>query len=254
MTEHEKHEKPKEHVKHVAKHLEHTKDIAKHAVHHDSDDETFTVKKTTLWQGISGVLVLLLAISIFTGGFGFGGDSGKDNNAVVEIGDSPVKGDDDAPVTIIEFSDFQCTFCSVFYSQTLPQIEEEYVNTGKVKFVYKHFPLDNIHPQATPAALASECAQEQGKFWEFHNTIFENQQSLSDASYKQWAVDLSLDTEKFNDCYDTQKYLSDVRDDLQKGSAAGIRGTPGFLLNGQLISGAKPFAVFEQAIEAELAG
>ncbi|MAG16108.1 disulfide bond formation protein DsbA, partial [Candidatus Woesearchaeota archaeon] len=137
---------------------------------------------------------------------------------------------------------------------TLPQIEEEYVNTGKVKFVYKHFPLDNIHPQATPAALASECAQEQGKFWEFHNTIFENQQSLSDASYKQWAVDLSLDTEKFNDCYDTQKYLSDVRDDLQKGSAAGIRGTPGFLLNGQLISGAKPFAVFEQAIEAELAG
>jgi protein-disulfide isomerase len=240
---------------------------------HVKKDETFTIKKTALWQGTTAVLGFLLIFSIFTGGFGYGDttkelDAGQaaptaaapaagqaaPNLAEVDIGDSPVKGDDDAPVTIIEFSDFQCPFCSRFYTQTLPQLENEYINTGKVKFVYMHFPLDNIHPEATPAALATECARDQGKFWEFHDLVFENQQSIGDASYKQWASQLSLDTTKFNDCYDSKKFETDVRDDLAKGSAAGIRGTPGFLLNGQLISGAQPFAVFQQAIEAELAG
>ena len=243
----------------------------------EKKDETFTIKKTSLWQGTTAFLGVLLVISIFTGGFGFGSDESSSEGKVavqqraaapsaptqptptaraeVEVGDAPVKGDEDAPVTIIEFSDFQCPFCSRFYSQTLPQIEEEYVKTGKVKFAYKHFPLDSIHPQATPAALASECAREQDKFWEYHDIIFDNgAQALSDSNYKKWAFDLNLDTEQFNDCYDSQKYLSNVRSDLTEGSSAGIRGTPGFLLNGQLISGAQPFAVFQQAIDAELAG
>ena len=157
-------------------------------------------------------------------------------------------------VELIEYSDFQCPFCARFFTDTLPQIKANYIETGKVKFVYKHFPLDSIHPQATPAALAAECAKEQGKFWEYHNALFANQALLGDSNYKKWASDLGLDTEQFNDCYDTQKYLTQVRNDLQEGSSAGIRGTPGFLVNGQIISGAQPFVAFQQAIEAALAG
>ncbi|MBS3132826.1 DsbA family protein [Candidatus Woesearchaeota archaeon] len=237
------------------------------------DEESFKIKKVTLWQAISGVLGVLLIISIYTGGFWFGSEGSAANappaaaapsapsgeqaapaGAEVEVGDAPTMGREDAPVTLIEFSDFQCPFCGRHFSQTHPQIKQYYIDTGKVRFVYKHFPLDSIHPQATPAALASECAKEQGKFWEYHDIIFQNQQSLGDASYKQWAAQLSLDTAQFNDCYDSQKYLSDVRSDLQEGSAAGVRGTPGFFLNGQPISGAQPFSVFQQAIEAELSG
>lgn len=234
-------------------------------------DESFTVKKVTLWQGISGVLLVLLAVSLFTDVFDFGSDSGNagvkvvpsapsgDGNDApaarvqVDVGDAPSRGSKDAPVTLIEFSDFQCPFCGRFFSDTAPQIEEQYVKAGKVRFVYKHFPLESIHPQATPAALASECAKEQGKFWEYHDLIFKNQQSMGDESYKSWANQLSLDMDKFNGCYSSQKYLSVVRSDLQQGSSAGVRGTPGFFLNGQLISGAQPFAVFQQAIDAELA-
>ena len=247
-------------------------DEVKH-VAHKKEDEEFKIKKVTLWQGISGVLALLLLVSVYTGGFGFGDGSGSGAVVVrqptaapagegeaapsapvqIELGDSPSRGDKDAPVTLVEYSDFQCPFCSRHFSQTQPQIEEQYVKTGKVRFVYKHFPLDSIHPQATPAALASECAREQGKFWEYHDLIFQNQQSLGDASYKQWAAQLRLDTAEFNDCYDSKKYQDRVTADLQQGSSAGIRGTPGFFLNGQLISGAQPFAVFQQMIDAELA-
>ena len=236
-------------------------------------DESFTVKKVALWQGISGVLLVLLAVSVFTDVFDFGKEDDSDNVGVkvvpsapsgagdavpaarvqVDVGGAPSKGGKDAPVTLIEFSDFQCPFCGRFFSDTAPQIEEQYVKAGKVWFVYKHFPLDSIHSQATPAALASECAKEQGKFWEYHDLIFKNQQSLGDESYKAWAKQLSLDVDKFNSCYSSQKYLSVIKGDVQQGSSAGIRGTPGFFLNGQLISGAQPFAVFQQAIDAELA-
>lgn len=163
------------------------------------------------------------------------------------------KGNENAPVTIIEFSDYQCPFCGRFYSDTLPSIEETYIKTGKVKFYYKDFPLDSIHPHATPAALAARCAGEQGKFWEMHNLIFENQTSLSNSIYAQWAAQLQLDAVKFNDCFTSQKYLSAVRKDLLEGQQAGVRGTPAFLVNGELLSGAQPFPVFQQAIEKALA-
>ena len=169
----------------------------------------------------------------------------------VDIGDSPFLGDEDAPVTIIEFSDFECPFCARWYIDTKSQIDEQYIKMGKVKLVYMHYPL-SFHPQAEPAALASECAYEQGKFWEFHDLIFENQRVISDANYKKWAADLGLDQAQFDDCYDSKKYQADVQDDFNKGQRAGVRGTPGFFVNGRLVSGAQPFSVFQQAIEAEL--
>ena len=180
------------------------------------------------------------------------GSTGTVVRANVNAGDSPSKGSDDAEVVMIEYSDFQCPFCKRFFDQTLSQIESKYVDTGKVKFVYKHFPLDNIHPQAEPAALASECANEQDKFWEYHDLIFNNQDKLRPSIYSVWASQLGLDVNKFNDCFNSEKYLNKVQSDFNEGSANGVTGTPGFLINGRLVSGAQPFSVFEQIIEEEL--
>jgi protein-disulfide isomerase len=162
------------------------------------------------------------------------------------------KGDENAPVTLYEFSDFQCPFCARFFQDALPQIEENYIRTGKVKLVYKDYPLDNIHPQATPAAIAARCAGDQGKFWEMHDLIFTNQQSLSDGNYNVWASQLGLNADTFSQCLNSRQHLSAVRKDLLEGQQAGVRGTPGFVLNGQVISGAQPYQVFAQAIDAAL--
>ena len=176
----------------------------------------------------------------------------------VSTDDDPVQGDANAKVTIIEFSDFQCPFCERFYTQSLKQIEDNYVKTGKVKFVYRDFPLDSIHPNAVPAALAAGCANEQGKFWEYHNKLFENQGSLGDASYKQWAADLGLNTAQFNKCYDDKKYLTEVQKDFQDGATGGVSGTPSFFIGSdakgyQLVVGAQPYSTIKQVIDAELA-
>lgn len=157
--------------------------------------------------------------------------------------DDPAKGDPNAPITIVEFSDFECPFCGRFYSSTLPQIQT-LIDEGKVRFVYRDFPL-SFHPQAQPAAEAGECANEQGKFWEFHNLIFENQQSLNDASYKQWAADLGLNTAQFNSCVDSSKYRTEVLEDFAAGQAAGVSGTPTFFINGEKLVGAQPYSAFE---------
>jgi len=169
----------------------------------------------------------------------------------VDIESSPAEGSKDAKVTIVEYLDFQCPFCKRFFDQTLIQIRSKYVDTGKVKIVYKHFPL-SFHPEAEPAALASECANEQGKFLEYHDLIFENQAQLSSSIYSTLAQQLKLDMNKFNDCFASKKYLNKVQDDYIEGQSKGISGTPGFLINGRLVSGAQPFSVFEQIIEEEL--
>jgi len=169
----------------------------------------------------------------------------------INIDDDPIKGNKDAPVTIIEFSDFQCPYCSKFYMQILPQLEENYIKTGKVRFIYKDFPL-SFHPLAQKTAEAAECADEQGKFWEYHNKIFSDQQYLSMQNLKQWAYDLNLDTNKFNNCLDSGQMFSEVQKDLKDGEAHGVSGTPAFFVNNRFISGAQPFTVFKQIIDAEL--
>jgi protein-disulfide isomerase len=165
--------------------------------------------------------------------------------------DDPVKGDPDAPVTIIEWSDFECPFCSRFYSQTSGLIEENYIDTGKVKLVFRDFPL-GFHQNAQKAAEAAECADDQGKFWEMHDKIFENQQVISTENFKKWASEFGINTDEFNECLDSGKYEAEVQKDMTDGSAAGIRGTPGFIINGQLVSGAQPYANFEAIIDAAL--
>jgi len=215
----------------------------------------------------TGVLVVLLVISISTGGFGNSSTeavadantapTAQGNEGIIEVSaqkytdDDPFLGDKNAPLTIVEFSDFQCPYCGRFHEDAFQQIKEQYIDTGKVKFVYRDFPL-SFHPMAMPSALASECADEQGMFWEYHNMIFTNQASLSESLLKQFAVDLGLNTGQFNECFDSQKYASEIQNDLKDASASGGRGTPYFLVGNVPVSGAQPFANFQQVIETQL--
>ena len=167
-------------------------------------------------------------------------------------GDDPMKGDKDAPVTIVEFSDFQCPYCGKFFTDTLPLIQKNYIDTGKAKLVFQDYPL-SFHQFAHKAAEAAECADEQGAFWKYHDKIFQNQQSLNLDNLKVWASDLGLNTKKFNTCLDSGAMVSEVQGDMAEGTNLGVSGTPAFLVNGQLITGAQPFEAFKQIIDAELA-
>ncbi len=163
-----------------------------------------------------------------------------------------VKGAPNAPVVIEEFSDFECPACGYFYANSLKQVEDAYVSTGKAKIIYRQFPLP-MHKDSEKAAEAALCAAEQGKFWEMHNWMFENQDSLSVASLKSHAPSLGLDSIAFNQCLDSGKMRTIVENDITEGKARGISATPSFFINGQKLVGAQPFEVFQQAIDAELA-
>jgi protein-disulfide isomerase len=166
-----------------------------------------------------------------------------------------VLGNADAPVTIVEFSDFQCPFCQRFYNDAEKQIITNYVNTGKAKLAFRHFPLP-FHQNAQKAGEAAECAAKQGKFWEMHDVMFQKGSGdgtgLDVASLKQYAADLKLDTAKFNSCLDSGETASIVQQDTAAGSAAGVSGTPTVFVNGKAVVGAQPYANFQQAIDAEL--
>jgi len=160
--------------------------------------------------------------------------------------DDHIRGDFNAPITLVEFSDFECPFCARHFP-TLNEILREY--QGKVRLVYKHFPLP-FHPNAQKAAEASECAAEQGKFWEYHDKLFENfSEGYSLEKFKQWAKDLGLDSDRFDNCLNSGKYSQKVQKDIQEGNQKGVEGTPATFVNGQLISGALPYEVFKQIID-----
>ena len=170
----------------------------------------------------------------------------------VEVAVDPkrVKGDLHAPVTIVEFSDFQCPFCSKV-EPALKEILKKY--DGRVKLAYRDFPLLEIHPRAEKAAEAARCAAEQGKFWEFHDTLFANPSKLSDAELISDAHSLDLDERSFESCLTSGKFKTKVEADLRDGNSVGIAGTPGFFVNGVFLSGAQPQAEFEKIIDAALA-
>ena len=182
------------------------------------------------------------------------------------LDDDPVKGNPDATVTIVEFSDYQCPFCQRFHQTTLPLLLENYVDTGKVKFVYRDFPIQSLHPNgALPAAVASECADEQGMFWEYHDKLFQTQKKWERLAtedigneLKIFAVELGLNTNQFNECFNSGKYLEEVNNDLQDGTSYGITGTPGFFIGNEeigyiKISGAQPYSVFQNVLDQMLA-
>jgi len=167
----------------------------------------------------------------------------------VEAGDSPRHGDPSAPVEIIEFSDFQCPYC-IRGAETLTSVKQKYGDD--VTIVYRHFPL-SFHDRAQRAAEASECANDQGKFWEYHDALFANQREMEDTHLSQYATDVGLDLAAFDECLSSGKHVATVETDMKEGSAAGMTGTPGFFINGRFIGGAQPLEVFVEIIDSELA-
>lgn len=182
----------------------------------------------------------------------------------ISADDDPIIGDPNAQITIIEFSDFQCPFCARFHIQTLPSILEEYVDQGKVKLVFRDFPIQNIHPNALPASAAAECANEQGKFKEMHDRLFENQKEWSGQEtvnaislFSQYASEMELEQEIFDSCLTSGKYIEEIRNDLNDGRAYGVSGTPGFFIGSEQggyveLKGAQPFESFKKIIDAQL--
>jgi len=183
--------------------------------------------------------------------------------AVVEgldAGKLPPLGNLDAKVTMIEFSDFQCPFCKKYFDEAYKDVYEKYVKTGKVKFAYRHFPLTSIHPNAQKAAEAAECANEQGKFWEFHDTLFKNQDTWApkpaadaETDWVTYAGELGMNTSQFQSCVDTEKYKKNVDDDAAVAtSQAQVEATPTFFINGTRLVGAVPFAEIQKIVDEEL--
>lgn len=243
-----------------------------------SEEKTITLKKDTLWKAAAGIFAVLFVVALFTGGFGGSGnavndagnnggsarDAGANNvgpiNAKSLIEDNdPVLGDTDAEISIVEFSDFECPFCARAYTGAVTQLKQSsYFQNGQVNLIYKQFPLNSIHSRAQKAAEASLCAQEQGDFWEYHDTLFENQGALDINSLKSYAQQLGLDTSKFNSCLDSGRKASEVSKEVQQATSSGGRGTPYFVVvntrtgSSVPVSGAVPFAQFESAINSLL--
>lgn len=241
-------------------------------VSQSSSSDTITIKKDTLWKYSTFILAAILIVGAFV--FFMDKDNGNtaptgnvvnnpgqqlpEQNARVEVDadDDAVIGDKNAPVEIIEFSDYECPFCQRHYQQTYGQIKKDYIDTGKVKYALRDFPL-SFHQQAQKAAEAAECAGELGgdeAYFKMHDKLFGEGVAKGVEGFKAYAKAIGLDTKKFNDCLDSGKMSSEVAKDISDGGAAGVQGTPAFFINGKLLSGAQPFSAFKQAIDAELSG
>jgi protein-disulfide isomerase len=171
---------------------------------------------------------------------------------LARLGKGPTLGTPKAPVSIVEFSDFQCSFCKKFWADTLPQLEETYIQKGQAQFTYRHFAI--LGRFSEQAAQAAECSAEQGKFWEYHDMLFKNQGrgALTDSNLKRFAQELKLNSRTFGQCLDSGKYRKKVEGETAVGASLGLRGTPSFFVNGRLLVGAQPFAAFRLVIEEEL--
>ncbi len=282
---------PQSNVSEVSNVLEQS-DVSEQS-HQTNDDAKVTINKSTFNNLLIGIVVAI-AITAFFGGYFVGTfdntESGISNEEIKEIltaiqkapapqpiqqpaqpnapqifqislDDDPFKGDPNAPVIVVEFSDFQCPFCSRFYQQTLPLIQENYIDTGKIKFVYRDLPLDSLHPNARLTHIAAECADEQEKFWEYHDVLFDKQsqwQRLSSTdlpiTLTQYAADLGIQTESFETCLESEEMANEVKKDVSDAKRYGSTGTPTFFVGTEedgfiKLVGAQPYAAFQAAIE-----
>lgn len=256
-----------------------------------NDQRTISVKKPSFNRLLIGIIILVGVAAFFAGSYTSNLNSNQistedldkamaklelkllqnklpTNQAVepvkISIDDDPIIGNIDAPITIIEFSDFQCPFCARFHTQTLPLLLEEYIEQGKVKLVFRDFPIESIHPNALPASIAAECANDQNKFREMHDVLFEKQNSwnrlqTNDALslFSQYASEMQLDQELFDSCLTNGKHIPEIQNDLNDGRDYGVSGTPGFFIgNDQIgfveLKGAQPFESFKKVIDAQL--
>lgn len=201
-----------------------------------------------------------------TGGAAAGAAAGQppaEVKADIDIKGLTFKGDKNAKVAIVEFTDYECPFCGQLFTQTYPDIQKSYIDTGKVRYYVLDFPLTSIHPNAQKSAEASHCAADQGKFWEMHDKMFVSQTALKIDDLKKYAADLGLNAAKFNDCLDKGTHAQKVTDIMKKGEGYGVNGTPASyvgVIKGDTVeqavqvSGAVPFESFQTTIEAALSG
>lgn len=197
-------------------------------------------ERFTAQQLFFGSIFIPLLVGALIGGIFLGSSAKAEEQHVL--------GGKNAKVKLVEYSDFQCPFCQKM-SLTIKQLVSEYGD--KISVEYRHYPL-SFHPMATPAAMASECAAEQGKFWEFHDAVFANQSALSVEMLRGTAQSLRLNMKKFNTCFDSGKYALKVQQQQTEGAAKGVQGTPATFVNGQFVSGAQPFEAFKQIIDSQL--
>jgi len=170
----------------------------------------------------------------------------------VPVDDDPVFGPADAPITIIEFSDYECPFCRKWHLEVWPRIQEEFGD--QVRLVYRDFPLYGLHANAAPSAEAANCAGEQGKYWEYHNGLFSYQGGYSRSAFEEIGKQVGLDMNAFTRCLDEQRYKEEVEADYAYAADLGVQSTPTFFINGLALIGAQPYEVFQQVIQMELNG
>jgi protein-disulfide isomerase len=205
---------------------------------------------------VASAAVLVFALAFFMAGFVAHAyldddDGGTGGETSVSLSDDPAWGPEDAEVTIQAFTDFQCPFCKKFAEETLPRLRATYGD--RVRFIFRDLPLTGVHPVAALAAQAGGCANDQGKFWEYHDILFANQASLSDATLTQYASQAGLDVSQFNECLSSQQKMADVLLDMQDAQRQGVNSTPAFVINGVLVSGAQPYELFAAVIDQSLA-
>ncbi|MCB1197849.1 MAG: thioredoxin domain-containing protein [Deltaproteobacteria bacterium] len=167
----------------------------------------------------------------------------------IDKGNLPHQGGEGAKVTVIEFSDYHCPYCKRG-ADNMKQIVKKYGN--KIEYRFRDYPLEQIHPRAKAASQAARCANEQGKFWKYHDKVFENQDKREDADFIAFAKDLKMDVDKFTTCYNDKKYNADVEKDLAEGQKSGVSGTPAYFINGVFVSGALPPEKLSEIIDKEL--
>lgn len=181
----------------------------------------------------------------------------------VPLAGLPVMGNAKAEITVIEYSDYQCPFCARYFQQTFPDIRKNFVDTGKIRYMFSNFPLDSIHPQAFKAHEAAACAGDQGKYWEMHTQLFSNQKALLPAQLEKYAANIGLDVAAYKSCVESSKHAAKVRQEFSFASGLGIEGTPTFVIGRagtgdakmkavKVLVGAQPFEAFKAAIDAVL--
>ena len=230
---------------------------------------TLTFDSATPWKAATVILGILLIVSIVTGGFSGSGSAGpvvrEDDagdqpdllqRADIDADDDAVLGDAGATVSIISCEDYQCPFYKRAFEQTFPQLKQDYIATGKAKYVYRDFPLP-FHTEADEAANAAECAGDQNKYYEMHELLFKNQEEWSNnpqapLKFKTYAQELGLDRTRFDACLDSREHDAEIQNDMSECQAAGTSGTPTFFINGQKLVGAQPYTAFQAAIEKAL--
>ncbi len=217
-----------------------------------------------LRQGQAAILKELQDLrSLLLGASRRGAAAAPRPDGVVSVDGAAFLGNARAPVTVVEFTDYQCPFCARYVHDVFPQVDRDYVKTGKVRYVIRDFPIVGLHPQAFKGHEAARCAGDQGKRWEMHRRLFADQKAMGPAELEAHAQALGLDLDKFRGCLGGDKYAAAVRRDLEDGNRAGVNGTPTFLLGhtdvkaptvkvSRVMSGAQPYERFKEAIDALL--